>query len=161
MSLFIRLEGLFQAFNAEMAIHCIIEALRITNDIRYPELRHSISSNANNECKILLYESELSGLLLYINTDELLSASKTVYVQYIEKLKQEGHEVIDQVYPIPTCQYQKKTKDMHVINQVDSIINQICFLINEMKANFTKIPNNFSYSLVINISMTEYDTSRV
>ena len=138
-SLFVRLEGLFQTFNAEMAVHCIIEALRITSDIRYPELRHSITSNANNECKILMYESELSGLLLYIDTYELLSASKTVYVQYLEKLRQESHKVIKEVYPIPTCQYQKKTKHMHLINQVDTIIDQICFLISEMKANFTRI----------------------
>ena len=87
----------------------------------------------------MIYESELSGLLLYIDTDELLSASKTIYVQYLEKLKVEGNEIINGVYPIPTCQYKKKSRDMHLISQVDTIIDQICFLINEMKTNFTRI----------------------
>ena len=138
LSLFIRHEGLYQAFNAEMAIHCIMEALRITSDIRYTELRHNISTK-ENECHILLYESELSGLLLYIDTEELNVTSKTVYVQYLEKLKLEGKDVIDEVYPIPTCQYQKRIKDFHLIHQVESIIDHICYLISEMKSNFTKI----------------------
>ena len=138
LSLFIRLEGLYQAFNAEMAIHCIMEALRITSDIRYTELRHNITSK-ENECHILVYESELSGLLLYIDTEELGITAKTVYVQFLEKLKLEGKDTVDQVYPIPTCQYQKKVKDFHLIHQVESIIDHICLLISEMKNNFTKI----------------------
>jgi hypothetical protein len=115
-----------------------MEALRITSDIRYTELKHSVTSK-DNECKILIYESELSGLLLYIDTDDLLATSKTVYVQYIEKLKKEGKNIIDEVYPIPTCQHQKKTKDLHLLNQVERIIDQICFSINEMKKNFNRI----------------------
>ncbi len=138
LSLFIRLEGLYQTFNAEMAVHCIMEALRITKDIRYTELRHNITSK-ENECKILLYESELSGLLLYIDVDELIATSKTIYVQYIEKLKKVGKESIEDVYPIPTCQYQKKTKDFHLIYQVVKIIESIGFLIGAMKKNFTRI----------------------
>ena len=136
LSLFIRLEGLYQVFNAEMSIHCIMEALRITRDIRYTELRHTITSK-DNECKILLYESELSGLLLYIDVDEMTTTAKTIYSQYIEKEKKNGKEIIDQVYPIPTCQYQKKIKDFHLIYQVESIIDGIGNLIREMKQNFT------------------------
>lgn len=138
LTLFVRLEGIYQAFNAEMAVHCMVEALRINNDIRYTELRHSISVNSNSECSILIYESELSGLLLYINTEELMATSKTVYVQYLQKMKEEL-KPIDQVYPIPTCQYEKKTKDFHLIYQVEDIINGICLLIQEMKDNFVKL----------------------
>ena len=138
LTLFVRLEGIYQAFNAEMAIHCMIEALRINNDIRYTELRHSISVTNNNECSILIYESELSGLLLYINTEELMITSKTVYAQFLQKMKGEQKN-INQVYPIPTCQYEKKTKDFHLIYQVEDIINRICLLIQEMKDNFVKL----------------------
>lgn len=134
LTLFVRLEGPYQAFNGEMAIHCFMEALRITSDIRYPELKHSVTSN-NNECKILVYESELSGLLLYINTSEVLATAKTVYAQYLTKLKKE-EKPITQVYPIPTCQYEKKIKDFHLIHQVETILTKLCFLIDEMKANF-------------------------
>ena len=140
MTLFVRLEGPYLAFNGEMAIHCLMEALRITSDIRYTELKHSVTNNANNECKILLYESELSGLLLYLHTDEVLATAKTVYAQFLAKIKAE-EAIVDEVYPIPTCQYQKKLKDLHLIHQVESVLDNICILINEMKENFVNINN--------------------
>ena len=138
MTLFIRIEGPNQSFNGEMAIHCLMEALRISSDIRYTELKHSVTSNSNNICHILLYESELSGLLLYIDTEDLLINSKTVYSQYLTKMKEENRP-IDEVYPIPTCQYEKKTRDMHLIHEVESIIVNICNLITEMKSNFIRL----------------------
>ena len=138
LSLFIRVEGLYQVFNAEMAIHCIMEALRITNDIRYTELRHNVTSK-DNECKILIYESELSGLLLYIDTEVLQATAKTIYIQFIDKMKQEGKDIIVEVYPIPTCQYQKKAKDFHLIYQVENIIDEICSILDEMKKKFVKL----------------------
>ena len=125
LTLFVRLDGNYQAFNGEIAVHCMMEALRITNDIRYTELRHSVSVNNNNECSILIYESELSGLFLYIDTEELMVTSKTVYSQFLYKLKEEG-KAVNEVYPIPTCQYEKKVKDFHLIYQVEDIINRIC-----------------------------------
>ena len=140
LTLFVRLVGTYQAFNGEMAIHCFMEALRITTDIRYPELKHSVTSSSNNECKILLYETELSGLLLYLNTEEVLTTSKMVYSQYLTKLRNEDKQITE-VYPIPTCQYQKKQKDFHLIHQVESILIQLCHLIEEMKANFVHLRN--------------------
>ena len=140
LTLFIRLEGPYSSFNGEMAIHCFMEALRITSDIRYTELKHAVvgGSASNNDCKILLYESELSGLLLYINTAEVLATSKTVYAQYLTKLRTED-KTVEEVYPVPTCQYEKKQKDMHLIHQVEAILTHMCFLIDEMKTNFVRL----------------------
>ena len=137
LTLFVRLESNYQSFNAEMAIHCFMEALRITSDIRYTELRHSVTSN-ERECRILLYESELSGLLLYLNTEEVLATSKTVYAQYLTKLKNENKSVTE-IYPIPTCQYEKKQKDVHLIYQVEDILTKLCYLIDQMKKYFIKL----------------------
>ena len=67
-----------------------------------------------------------------------MATSKTVYSQYLYKLKEEGRSV-DEVYPIPTCQYEKKVKDFHLIYQVEVIINRTCALIQEMKDNFTRL----------------------
>ena len=139
LTLFIRVEGWYQSFNAEMAIHCFMEALRVTNDIRYTELRHSVSCNSDNECKILIYESELSGLLLYINTEEILVVSKTIYAQYLHKKNEEGQNLIQSIYPIPTCQYQKRSKDFHLMHEVESVLKQICSKIHEMKNSFIQI----------------------
>ena len=68
----------------------------------------------------------------------MLITAKTVYAQFLHKMNEE-EQTIDEVYPIPTCQYEKKTKDMHLIHQVETILEHLCDLITQMKQNFVRI----------------------
>ncbi|OLS25627.1 MAG: putative ski2-type helicase [Candidatus Heimdallarchaeota archaeon LC_3] len=91
----------FSPINMEMAVHCFIQALRLTQDIRYTEIDHVIMGKS-----MLLYESNFSGLLLHLNYENLIESAKEIAYHYLET-----EQSRNEVYPLPTCRYIKKKKD--------------------------------------------------
>jgi superfamily II DNA or RNA helicase len=114
------LEFTFAPVNMEIAVHCLMNALRINLDISYSELRHIIYgqwSERNKETmRLVIYESTLSGLLKTLQVDPVIEQSIKIFDQYMnefEELKKKGDSKENdlEVPPLHTCRYVKRKAD--------------------------------------------------
>jgi hypothetical protein len=121
----------FSPINMEMAIHCFIQALRITQDIRYTEIEHTLlgKHDDRNDMTMLLYETNFSGLLLHLNYAHILESAREIANFYFENNINE-HEV----YPLPTCRYIKRKKDFLTKHFVEIAFRKIELSVRQMNS---------------------------
>ncbi|OLS25171.1 MAG: putative ski2-type helicase [Candidatus Heimdallarchaeota archaeon LC_3] len=120
----------FPPINMEMVIHCFIQALRLTQDIRYTEIEHTIFGKQEDDLgkRMLLFESNFSGLLLHLNVEYILKAAREISEDYLRQ----NSDYID-IFPIPTCRYIKKKNDVLSKHFVDLAFKKIAEGFQELK----------------------------
>ena len=104
LTTFVKIKISGQAINMELAVHCLIQALRIIQDIKYTEIEHTLIKSYDERLEMLLYETNFSGLLLHLNINILLKSAEEIAKDWLNKYP-------EQLYPLPTCKYIKKLSD--------------------------------------------------
>ncbi|MFV2014540.1 MAG: helicase-related protein, partial [Candidatus Heimdallarchaeota archaeon] len=133
LTIFFKVENRVSPFNMEMAIHCFIEALRVTQDIRYTEIVHKIHTK-ESYTTLLIYESELSGLLLNINPRMMITKAHGLYSQYVRDHYTTWENI--SLLPLPSCRYMKKDDDIHIIEEVEKGFQNIKDQLEKLQENF-------------------------
>lgn len=135
LSLYIMVYGSYTVVNGENACHCILEALKVSQNSKYSELSHQVLKIAEHT-EIIIHEKGLSGFLIRIEPKELEECAIKVLKNYENRCHENGEESINEVFPLPMCEFSAYPDGFVSVSETEIIIRQLCTMLQVMKDNF-------------------------